>query len=110
MTNGVVSIVVDGKVVMKLVTGHDGMFAPKVADDIRKLGRVPTVEEARAIALTHSFGCRECIVVGTPDDPFNNEDMRVDREYGPRYYETFSDPRANPRWEHEAEYTEVIEL
>lgn len=115
MTNGVVSILVDGKVAMKLVTGHDGGNAQKVAERIRSLRQVPSVEEARDIALDEGFGCRECLIVGTPEDPFGNDDMRdgatKDEPCGlDRYWTTFDDPRANPRWEHEAEHTEVVEL
>lgn len=107
MTNGVVSIVAGGKVAMKLVTGHDGGNAQKVAERIRFLRQVPGVEEAREIALDEGFGCRECLIVGTPEDPFGNDHMRGDY---PRYWTTFNEPRANPRWEHEADYTEVVEL
>lgn len=115
MTNGVVSIVVGGEVAMKLVVGHDGMNAHKVAERIRQLGHLPSLKEAREIAVDEDFGCPKCLVVGTPDDPFNNDDMRdgatKDEPLGMgRYWTTFADPRANPRWEHEAAYTEVVEL
>lgn len=115
MTNGVISIVIDGKVAMKLVTGHDGMNAPDVAERIRTLGHVPTVEEAREIALSEGFGCRECLIVGTSEDPFGNDHMREDATrdvpgQATRYWTTFDDPRANPRWQHEAEYTEIVKL
>lgn len=104
MTNGVVSVVVNGKVAMKFVAGCDGYNAPKVAAHIRTMGRVPNLFEASSIAATYELGCKDCLVIQEPNEDHFYEPL------GERYRDTFGDPRANPRWEHEADYTEVIEL
>jgi hypothetical protein len=111
MTNGVVSVVVNGAVVMKLVAAHDGQSAPKVAGDIRRLQRVPTVEEAQMICDNEGFGCRGCLVIATPDNPCGRyaDEAKEDPKGMARYIDTFNDPRANPRWEHEAEYIEIVD-
>lgn len=107
MTNGVVSVVVDGKVAMKIVCGCDGYNAPALVRLMKLETEVPPVEVVRDWCRSVGFGCGDCLVIQTPEalDP-HGEDATPD--IVARYRSTFSDPEANPRWEHKAEYTEVV--
>lgn len=108
MTNGLVTITENGHVVMKIVCGCDGMRAPMLAAAIRSMGEVPLRADARRLAHMVGFGCCGCLVIQTPG---LKRPPHCEMESGAkRYEETFDDPRANPRWEHEADYTEVVEL
>lgn len=110
MTNGVVSIMQGGEVAMKIIVGCDGYRAPLLAERIRFLNRVPTVEQAIVLAIEEGFGCPDCRVVSTPGRPFHEAFGAPDLSPESRYATTFSDPLANPRWKHRADYTEVVEL
>lgn len=103
MTNGVVSIVNGGKVVLKIVCGCDGYNAAKLADALRDWigdwqgdGCPIDLEDARGVAREVGFGCDDCLVL------MNENEFRFDGdddEIGPLYREKFADPRFNPRWE-----------
>lgn len=116
MTNGVVSVLVDGKVAMKIVVGCDGYRAGKLAELIRKANRVPDVVEARALADAVGFGCGDCRAIGMPENPFNNASLwkSAKAEFSSEglkcYYDSFSDPEANPRWEYRADHTKIVYL
>lgn len=109
MTNGVVSVIVGGKVAMKIVCGCDGYNAPALARLIRLESQVPPVDFVRRWCVAVGFGCQDCLVIQTPDclDP-TGRDSTIDRTA--RYRNTFDDPYANPRWEHKADHTEVVTL
>ncbi|MBP6931686.1 MAG: hypothetical protein KBD48_00700 [Candidatus Pacebacteria bacterium] len=94
MTQGLITVLLDGKVAMKIVTGCNGMYARKVAKSIRKLERVPTIEEAYEIAIKE-FDSKETLVV------LDHEKVRFDgeEELSSLYRSTFDRPRFNPRWD-----------
>jgi hypothetical protein len=51
MTNGLVSVRVNGSVVLKIIAGSDGMNAVAVADAIKKMTKVPGPNEAYDLAI-----------------------------------------------------------
>lgn len=119
MTQGIVSIKLDGAMVFKLVTGHDGMNAVSLAARLRGLGRIPTLHELEELAIDYRFGCRSCLVVieRDPEHFFNpmihtrgGEIDHLDPEMQ-RYRDTFHVPQFNPRWKYgTADYVEVVEF
>jgi len=105
-TQGVLSVVRNGKVVAKLVTGSDGYQLPKLADIIRKNGisDVATIFASAVVLGVGSMG--SLFVMGE-----NNIITNSDEEVPDAYRQTFSDPRWNPRWKlGTAEYVEVVEF
>lgn len=93
---------------MKIVAGCDGMNARKVANAIKKLGRVPTLTEAYNIATKAPFGSEESLVVmGKQRSKFKGSKEPL----GPLYRQTFNQPRFNPRWEYgTADHIVVVDL
>lgn len=107
-TQGLVTFVHNGQVVLKVVAGCNGQQAEAMADflrvlepdAIRGLGRVIYGE-----ALRRHFGCRDCLVVLTP----TGEISGFTETLPPRYRQTFNQPEFNPRWpQGTAAYVEVI--
>ena len=93
-TQGLVSVVRGPKVVMKVITGSDGMNARRFANALR--ARWPL--DARAtylLAIEMDFGCRESLVVMTETGEYHE----LDEDLHPRYRQTFGQPMFNPRWE-----------
>lgn len=106
-TQGIVSIVRDGKVQFKAVAGCDGMNAPALAKAIRE--RPPaSIDEFYSLCDHFGFGCAGCLVVQNADaDKF----MGADGPLSSDYCDKFSDPRFNQRWDYgTADYVEVVEI
>jgi hypothetical protein len=119
MTQGIVSIRKDGAMVYKIVVGHDGMNASKVAAGIRNLLGFPRVMELRTICEEEGFGCAECLVILEHDEHHWNKPVAHvgpacwldDSEDSQRYYDTFHVAQFNPRWKFgTADYVEVVDL
>jgi hypothetical protein len=104
MTNGVVSVLVGGKVALKVVCGCNGNYAYALAHLLKVEPEVPPADIVRGFAEAVDFGCKDCLVIQTPEEDLFHEEL------DPRYRETFSDPEANPRWRHKADYTELVYL
>ena len=94
-TQGVVTVCSQGKVVMKVVAGCDGMQARKLANRLRRRWPV-TREQAYEIAEESGFGCKDCLTVMDRTRTHYLYDYKPHR----RYRRTFSRPRFNPRWRH----------
>lgn len=92
-TQGLVTIKIKERVVMKVVAGCNGSKAKKVARQLRKVWPI-TIEEAYQLALKNSFGCVECLVVITTSNIKFEGDDKVSR----LYRSTFQKERFNPRW------------
>ena len=106
MTNGIVSILKDGKVILKAVAGCNGYPAADVAKAVRKSPGL-SVPMLYAICRECDFGCEDCLVV----QDVQTHKFAGDDELGPLYKAEFSNPRFNPRWvKGTAEYTEIVEL
>lgn len=107
MTQGVLSIVKDGKVRMKIIAGCDGGRVIGLATRIRELGRVPTLDEAYQMAQRVRLGSTEDLVV------MNETDVKFegDEDLDPRYRDTFDQPEFNPRWAlGTADHVEIVNL
>ena len=103
-TQGVVSVVRDGSVIVKAVCGSNGMKAPALAQLIRE-GTLDSIEAIWNAAREAEFGTTACLVV------MDGEQHRFegDADVGPRYRKKFSDPEFNPRWEHgTADFVEIV--
>jgi hypothetical protein len=108
-TQGVLSVVRNGRVAVKVVCGSDGNNVPALARLIRAVPDM-TPEEIYAHAQVMHLGSMGSLVVMTPDRAITNADGGVD-ELGPLYRETFDLPQFNPRWANgTAEYVEVVNL
>lgn len=102
---GLVSVLKDGQVVLKIITSYHGERARAVAKTIRKMKRVPTMKEARHIAENAGFGNRNVRVVITKGN------LHL-FEQGWNFYSTsFHDPWYNPLGNKYYEaYFEVVNL
>lgn len=112
MTNGLVSFVRDGKVILKVVVGCDGYNAAQYADAVVRGGDY-TVKGAIRARSGIAFGNDRSFVAmddqGGIAAPVENDPEIEDLP--PLYREKFHDPRFNPRWQYgTAEYTEVREV
>lgn len=106
-TQGIVSMVRDGEVVLKFVAGCDGMKAEHLANILRVGGVVPSLEQAYELATAVGFGSTDSLVVLDPTDYL----YKGYDEVGRLYRSTFNDPNFNPRWKRgTADYTEVVDL
>ena len=106
-TNGVISIVKDGKVQFKCVAGCNGMEARKTADVLRHL-KNPTIDQVYKICIDNDFGCEDCTVVQSETEHRCHPDYQ-DEELSSLYKEKFNTPDFNPRWERgTAAHMEII--
>lgn len=105
-TQGLVTVIDGGRVLMKVVTGSDGYNAKPVADRIRQSWPC-TAQEAYQIALDGNFGNKDSLVVMTDSEVVS----KTDEDLSPRYRETFQQPQFNPRWpQGTAGYTEEVKV
>ena len=96
-TQGLVTIVKDDEVQMKIITGTDGYNADKLADWLRKNPEAKP-QEVYDKALSLSFGSKTSLVVQyAPDKRVADPDMD---DLPDLYREKFSEPEFNPRWRH----------
>lgn len=95
-TQGMVSVVSNGSVVMKIIVGSDGYNASKLADWL-SFHPEANANEVYEYSLSIEFGSRSCLVVQTSPDEYVLDSVEGDL---PELYKTkFDDPRFNPRWE-----------
>lgn len=94
-TQGLVSVVHRGEVKIKIIAGCNGYKAKYLASQIRKMGRIPTLDEAFKLAQACEFGSPENLVVL---DSKHSKKTGRGRLKG-RYRETFRNPHFNPRWD-----------
>jgi hypothetical protein len=107
-TQGIVSVVVNGKTVVKAVAGSDGYKANLLAAEIRRDSLV-NPDDIFAAAKRLGFGCQENLVVQEPGrNIFEGHEDLAGLYLDPV---KFADARFNPRWEHGTAYhTEVVEF
>ncbi|MFH1367239.1 MAG: hypothetical protein ABIH38_04640 [Patescibacteria group bacterium] len=94
-TQGLVTVVHAGKVVMKIVVGSNGMKAQTLAKRVKNAWPV-SAEKAYEIAVETGFGCQNCRVVITPTRTL----FYGDGGLRPLYRKTFQQPCFNPRWKY----------
>lgn len=106
-TQGILSIVINGQVVAKAVTGYDGYEMPNIADDVKKNG-VTTAQGLLDLCRKHGLCGESLIVQSSPTEWLG--DCGED-ELPELYVNKFSEPNFNPRWKYgTAEYTEVVDM
>ncbi len=98
MTQGLLTLLLGGKVYAKIVVGCGGLGDKSILKKLRDLarkGHVPTHGELVELAR-EEMGCDDCRVVLT-----ESEADFIDGEegLGPLYRETFAEPTFNPRWD-----------
>ena len=107
MTQGIVTVVKDGKVIIKIITGSDGKKAAKLAKRIEKDSTLKSAKDLYALAIKIGFGGEDSLVVLTETKTFHKTGERINR----RYRQTFNQPEFNPRWkEGTAEHVKVVNL
>jgi hypothetical protein len=119
-TQGLVSVVVDGEVVCKVIAGDNGFNAKNVAEYIRHWVHKDKESIVQHAYLIHygareisDFGCEACLVTMTPVSLFYDY---LTNQYGNSkdwslYIDTFNDPNFNPRWDvGTADYVEIVEF
>jgi len=105
-TQGVVSVIENDQVVMKIIVGCNGDKASDVAFVVEDHWPI-SMEEAYEIAQECGFYDRESLVVMTK----NETKYLGDHDLDPRYRTTFNQPEFNPRWDQgTADYVEVVKV
>ena len=106
-TQGILSIVIEGKVIAKAIVGSNGFAMPRIADDVRK-NKVTTAQELLDLCHAHGLKGESLIVQSAPDAWIGD---CTEDELPALYAEKFNEPRFNPRWSHgTAAYTEVVDM
>lgn len=99
-TQGIVSIVSNGKTLIKAIAGDNGFQAPLLAERIRK-ERLVTARQVYKAAQELRFGCDDCLIVMDEWGEVGHEDALDGlHEHQPLYRQTFDKPEFNPRWSH----------
>jgi hypothetical protein len=105
MSTGLVSVLANGSVHMKIVAGSNGEKDGEVARVIRSLGHLPSRQEAYHLAQRVGFGDPGSLVVidGQCARHYDRDKYEVtdisDRHLYRLYREKFGDPRFTPRVE-----------
>ncbi len=108
-TQAVVSVVQNGKVILKVVAGCNGGKAPAFAQYLKAALSSGTIAPARIyeIAQKYDLGTTENLVVMSPTSSYH----KCEGELNPRYRETFNRPNFNPRWdEGTADHVIIVDL
>ncbi len=106
-TQGILSIVVGGKVVAKAIVGADGYEMPAIAEDV-KANNVTTAKGLLDLCHKRGLGGESLIVQSSPREWIGD---CTDDELPDLYAEKFHDPRFNPRWKYgTADYIEVVDM
>jgi hypothetical protein len=118
-TQGLVSIVSNKKVLMKIVCGCEGYNAPKLATALKGFSFPIKEKMAYHLARKNNFGCDNCLFVitetsifGKDEDDCEVKDLEKSGEFdSPLYRSTFNKAKFNPRWKlGTADYTIVINV
>lgn len=92
-TQGMITVLKNQMVVMKIIAGSNGQKSERVAQKIRKNWPL-SIDEAYKIALKTGLGSKNCLVVLTADDcRYDGDD-----DLSELYRENFDQPSFNPRW------------
>jgi hypothetical protein len=96
-THGIVSVIKDGVVILKVIAGCNGWLASKLANQLKLAGNYDDLESIFKKALAIEFGSLETLVVMNAVTTFFS--VNYSEEPSPLYRKTFNNPRFNPRWE-----------
>ncbi len=95
-TQALISIMKNGKVIIKIVAGCDGYNADKIAKIIKEKN-LEEIQDIYDIALENGFGCSECLVVMNESNILHKGGNDINSH--PLYRKTFNNPSFNPRWD-----------
>lgn len=103
-TQGIISIMKNNRVFIKIICGCDGYNAKKLVDTIKN-NKLENIQDIYNAAIKDKFGCKDCLVVMNTDNIF----FEGDGDIGQLYREKFDDPSFNPRWENgTADYVIIV--
>lgn len=106
-TQGVLSIVHSGQVILKAIVGSDGYEMPAIAAEVKRRGKI-TAQELLELCHDHDLGGESLVVQMSPTEWIGE---CADEELPPLYAEKFNDPRFNPRWARGyADFVEIVEI
>lgn len=95
-TQSVVSVVKDGKTIVKCVAGCSNCDEKKFAKLIAK-NKLIDIQAIHALALDFGYGCKDCTVTTNGYAILGEDtDGLLDGLYG----STFNRPKFNPRWDY----------
>ncbi|OGH86252.1 MAG: hypothetical protein A2493_00090 [Candidatus Magasanikbacteria bacterium RIFOXYC12_FULL_33_11] len=105
-TQGLITVMQDGQVLMKIVAGCHGYKAKAVATSIRKNWPV-SIDDAYELAQKTGFGDEQSLVV------ISHEGYRAEgvEDLPYSYEETLDNPDFNPRWDSGmCDYLEIVNI
>lgn len=109
-TQGVLSIVVNGKVILKLVTGSNGYDIPKIAEEVKRK-RIVNIEDLKALCYEMDFTPPYLTIQSSPTDFWCIEEDTNLEDLNELFEIKFNEPEFNPRWSCGlADYVEVVEF
>lgn len=109
-TQGILSVVQNGEVALKIIAGDNGMVMPtlreKIETEISQIQKIPSLDIAYHLALGLGMSTKSLVVMNKAGVKHQTGE-RLHR----RYRRTFNKPEFNPRWKQGiADYIEVITL
>jgi len=116
MTQGLLTITLEGRVVLKAVCGCDGENVHSLAEEIKRNGFAPSARQMESMAEEHGFGCKNCRVILTGfkrgvQIHTKSEPPDVDGDPWKLYRSSFANPNFTPRWERgDGAITEIVVL
>ena len=106
MTQGLLTVTQNGKVVLKIVVGCNGYNINEIARLVKIEHDFSNPEPFYDMAEHVDFGCDACRVIMTKDEIYPPE---MESEVTPLFRKTFNKPEFNPRWKHgTADYLHII--
>jgi hypothetical protein len=110
-TQGLLSIVKNNQVHIKVICGWNGDCIPELKEKISSLTpeqMTPEIVHQHALDIV---GGSDRLVTQYATDKCIFEDKEFEPKQGDNYFKHFNDPTFNPRWDHgTSDYTEVIVL
>ena len=109
-TQGLVTVVSNKKVLMKIVTGSDGYNAKSFSEKLLEAWPLP-IEKVYQLALKNSFGSEVNLVVIDKEKIYAEGEFKNESDVDELYRQTFDNPNFNPRWKDGvADYISIISV
>lgn len=113
MTQGLLTIVYDRRVIMKVVVGCSGTHVRELAKFLRRKQIAPSAHQMELLAEKYDVGCRDCRVILTGFRGAVQIHTKAEEWNDPDdlYRSTFKRPRFNPRWKRgDGAITSIVRL
>lgn len=105
-TQGILSVMIDDRVILKAVTGLDGYEMPAIGDEV-VTKMVTKAQDLLNLCHEHGLGGDSLIVQSSPTEWIGGDSDELPEWYAAKFH----DPRFNPRWRHgTADYIVVVDL